>query len=566
MCIPVILQVSNEKESIPNRSFRMVNGYPVIEYLIRRLKKEDLQIIISTSTLEIDDVYEEIAQRYHLSVIRDQYANIVIRMKKACELYEGNHMIRVFANYPLLDIEEMITLYQAHVKGDYDYSYNEHQQGVLWGTGCEVFSKRLIEYLSQQNLKTSQQKTVSFYIRQNANRFNVLKFVRCERRKGFKLNLESEKDYEVISEIASNNEEISNDQISSYLDQHKILAKYNLEAPSKEVGLEKLYIHTHKVQSILTKSFDETYPISVELTLTNTCNLNCVYCSDKELRLRQGCGKSFDLEILKKLFRDLAKGGSAGVTFEGGGEPTLYPAFEEAVWYAKQQGLAVGLITNGTVRLSETILKEFEWIRVSLDASTAKEYVDLKGIDCFEQVISNIGYYAQHCGTVGVGYVVTKNNLSQIEALVMRLRELGATYIQLRPVVDCDELYPEGIDLSYLKFYQMPTFGVIIDGMTENAQSGNHDLPCVANGLTSIISGDGSVYVCGRLNIYDWLEPIGNILESDFEQIWNGDKRRQQCKMVQDAAFCSQNCPQCRISKFNQLFEQLKNIKSKSFI
>ena len=112
----------------------------------------------------------------------------------------------------------------------------------------------------------------------------------------------------------------------------------------------------------------------------------------------------------------------------------------------------------------------------------------------------------------------------------------------------------------------MSGFGVIIDGMTENAESGNHDLPCVANGITSVISGDGSVYICGRLNIYDWLEPIGNIVETPFHEIWNGSKRRQQWEMVHDGEFCSRNCPQCRVSKFNQLFERLENIKSKSFI
>ncbi|WWR16272.1 radical SAM protein [Lachnospiraceae bacterium JLR.KK008] len=567
MLIPVILQVSNEKESMSNRSFRMLEGFPIIEYLIRRLqKREGLQVIISTSDLKKDDIFETIAEKYGVPVIRAEYTDVLHRMQKACQFFESNDFIRVFANNPLLDIEEMVKLYQRHVEGTYDYSYNEHQQGVLWGTGCEVFSKRLLEHLLAKNLRTSQLETLSFYIRQNITDIKILKYIQCEKRRGYKLNLESEKDYEIITEIVTNNQEISNDSIGRYLDQHKVLARYNLEEPSKEVGLEKLYIHTDKISSILNHTFDFVYPVSVELTLTNICNLDCVYCSDRELRSRQGHDKSFSLETLKKLFVDLARGGTRGVTFEGGGEPTLYPHFEEAVNYARQQGLAVGLITNGTVKLSQEVLRQFEWIRVSLDASTAREYAELKGVDCFERVISNIGYYAEHCDTVGVGYVVTKNNLSQIEALVMRLRELRAAYIQMRPVVDCEELYPYGTDLSYLKFYQMSGFGVIIDGMTENAESGNHDLPCVANGITSVISGDGSVYICGRLNIYDWLEPIGNIVETPFHEIWNGSKRRQQWEMVHDGEFCSRNCPQCRVSKFNQLFERLENIKSKSFI
>ncbi len=57
---------------------------------------------------------------------------------------------------------------------------------------------------------------------------------------------------------------------------------------------------------------------------------------------------------------------------------------------------------------------------------------------------------------------------------------------------------------------------------------GNDNLPCVANSITSIISGDGNyVYLCGRLNIYDWIPPIGNIkgtiICTDLE--WKGKKK-----------------------------------------
>lgn len=567
MEIPVVIQVSNEKESIHNRNFRMLNGIPTVEFLIQRLKSnKDIKIIISTSNLSIDDIYEKISQKYNIHIVRDNYSDILLRLQKACKLFDKDSFIRVYGNYPLLDIGEMIILYQQHIQGGFDYSYNEHQRGVYWGTGCEVFSKQIIDSLIDKNLKAFQQETLSFFVRQNEMDCKMLKHICCEKRPGYKLNLESEKDYEIISEIVNNIHEINNKNIEEYIRNHKVLIKYNLEEPSKEVGIEKLYLHPDKVKSILEGQIDNSYPINVELTLTNACNLKCIYCSDQELCIRQGRDKSFDIQILKKLFDDLSKGGTKGVTFEGGGEPTLYPDFEEAVLYAKKQGLAVGLITNGTMRLSETILREFEWIRVSLDASTATEYFELKCVDCFEKVISNIGFYAKYCKTVGVGYVVTKKNLSQIEILVMRIRKLGAAYIQMRPVVDCEELYPNGEDLSYLKFYQTAQFGVIIDGMFENAESGNHGLPCVANGITSIISGDGSVYLCGRLNIYDWLKPIGNILYEDFSDIWNGERRKQQCQMVLDEAFCAGSCPQCRVSKFNQLFERLYNTKSKNFI
>ena len=62
--------------------------------------------------------------------------------------------------------------------------------------------------------------------------------------------------------------------------------------------------------------------------------------------------------------------------------------------------------------------------------------------------------------------------------------------------------------------------------MQENMDRGNDNLPCVANSITSIISGDGSVYLCGRLNIYDWIPPIGNIKGTIICTDLNGKERK----------------------------------------
>ena len=564
----VILQVSNIGVSYKNRNFSLIKGEEAVLYLIHRIKCESkCEIIIATSDRDEDAIFEKIATQENVLIYRGDYNNVLDRISKAANLSGESNFVRVFANYPFVDVQQMEDLYQEHVHGGFDYSYNEHQQGVLWGTGCEVFSTKFINMLNQESLNISQRETISYYIRQNENRYRILKKKVCHKRSGYKLCLETEKDLEVIQELADNLQVINNESIVAYFDSHKILSKYNLDAPAKEVGIEKLYLHPKKIDNLLkTSEYDMSYPISVEMTLTNACNLKCVYCSDNELRTRQGRNQELALDVIKRLFDDLAAGGTKGITLEGGGEPSLYSKFGEVVSYAKSKGLALGLITNGTVRIAEELLREFEWIRVSLDASTAEEYVELKGVDCFERVLSNIAHYATHCKTVGIGYVVTNRNISQIEPLVMRLREMGVSYIQLRPVVDCEELYPKDVDLSFLKFYQNNFFGVIVDGMKENAEAGNFNLPCRTSSITSIISGDGSVYICGRLNIYDWLKPIGNINSKNFYEIWNGEERRKQLQLISETKFCSENCPQCRVSKFNLLMERLENVKSKNFI
>ena len=72
------------------------------------------------------------------------------------------------------------------------------------------------------------------------------------------------------------------------------------------------------------RTFDDRYPISVELHLTDICNLKCPWCTDLEIRQAKA---SQQLERLELLFMDLAKH-NVGVTIEGGGEPTV----PQAVW------------------------------------------------------------------------------------------------------------------------------------------------------------------------------------------------------------------------------------------
>lgn len=540
----------------------------VIETLLERLiESKRFQIIITTSKETEDDSLEGIAQRYNIECIRGEHLDIVKRLLRVINSFGGENFIRVSAYSPLVDIQKLIKLYDEHVEGGYDYSFNEHYNGLPMGMGGDVFSAYVLRRVDKLDLDISQKEFVGLYIRQNEVNYKVHKASYPGNVGGkSKLTIETPKDFDLVNDVLNHLTDISVETVSDYLESHSVLRRYNRENPPREAGVEKLMLNEEKVNSILKNDIiDSTYPISVELTLTNACNLRCVYCSDMLLRDKQGVYQ-FEKEDFYRLFDDLSSGGTKGVVLEGGGEPTIYPYFTDVVRYARSVGLAVGLITNGTQLLQPEILKELEWIRVSLDASTKEEYLELKGVDAFEKVLTNIASYVKDCNTVGVGYVVTNKNISQLESLVLRLRMIGASYIQLRPVVDSPELYPEGIELDYLKYYEKSDFGVEIGGMVENASGGNNNLPCYAHSVTSIISGDGSVYLCGRLNIYDWLKPIGNIREQSFRKIWNGEERRVQSEMVGDPGFCEKNCPQCRISKFNSVFDRLEAVKTIHFI
>jgi len=144
---------------------------------------------------------------------------------------------------------------------------------------------------------------------------------------------------------------------------------------------------------------------------------------------------------------------------------------------------------------------------------------------------------------------------------------MGVDYFHIRPVIDSPKIMlPLNTDLNYLKKFESDKFKVLIDAINENKIRGNAGLPCVAHSATATITADGSVYICGRLNIYDWWKELGNLNKNSFKKIWLGSERIKQTKQLLNRNFCQKYCPECRITKFNILINDLKKTKTKNFI
>ena len=333
----------------------------------------------------------------------------------------------------------------------------------------------------------------------------------------------------------------------------------------------KLLCHKEKVQAVMeiaegVRIYDNLPPISVEMHLTDNCNLACPWCTDRDLL---GNGAKLSKEVVFSLLREFAKMGT-GVTLEGGGEPTIHPDFREIVEYGYNNDVALGLITNGTVDLSD-VINRFRWVRISLDASTKEEYILEKGRDFMDRVLANIEKYkdirnAKNC-YLGIGYVITKRNYSHIDDIVTKLDNLGVDYIYLRPVEEADDIMPTREELYDLRKKLLElTDGlrikfklVINDRLTYD----NDNLPCVCHSIASIIHANGDVFCCEKRR-HDEIK-FGNVNESTFEGIWNSELRKKATAKLVDPAN-QKGCSVCRITSFNKIIANLESLNTREFI
>lgn len=333
----------------------------------------------------------------------------------------------------------------------------------------------------------------------------------------------------------------------------------------------KLLLNNEKVNSILDvrngiKKMDERFPLSVELHLTDVCNLKCEWCTDKELRKN---GAVMDIQVVSRLFREFWRHGT-GVTLEGGGEPTLHPEFHRVAEIGQSNSLDMGLITNGTVDISKSIAK-MRWARISLDSSTREEYRQEKGVDCFDRVLANLEKMSAARDPeqtfIGVGYVLTTRNQSNLIELVKHLDGIGVDYIYLRPVEEAEDIVPSLESLLDLrKKLAELTSGTRIKYMlaiTDRIVDKNAGLPCIAHSLTSVIHANGEVALCEKRREDGII--LGNVRDSSFEEIWISPYREQVSQRLLNPE-CQSGCSACRVTGFNMIFEQLERVHSKHFI
>jgi radical SAM protein with 4Fe4S-binding SPASM domain len=566
--VSALIQARYSSNLYPGRSMVKIAGRTVLEHIVSRIRrmKHVEDIILATTIMSEDDSLVTEAKRLGILVYRGDKRDVVARLLGAACSVHSETILKVNGNYPLFDPYLADDLIAEHLRGGFKFSYNEHFWGTVYGTGCYVVQKELLVQLNKRKLTAEQREAGILCLHQNEAVSKVNKFPYANPRPHYNVCFETEKDLRLIDFLFKAIEHPYIEEIIRLLDDNPILVGSNKHESIQEVGLEKLYLFPEKLAALSDRDLstpDVTYPISIELSLTGRCNFNCIWCSDKNLRTR--INGDMDFKVLKSLFSDLKQGGTKGIVIEGGGEPTIHKNFADTVTLAYDLGFGVGLITNGSTRIKDEIVDKLEWIRVSLDASTPEEQRLLKNTDTFERVMSSIKSLCSSRATVGVGYVVTSKNIGNLESLILRLRNFGVGYIQFRPVIDHKEL-DTNVDLSYLKRYQTSKFSVIVDGMRQNVTEGNDNLPCMTHSLTTVIASDGSVYLCGRLNIHEWLEPIGNINNQSFGDIWLGEKRREQAMMVLNPGFCREHCPRCRLTKFNQLFSRLDQTKTRNFI
>ena len=336
---------------------------------------------------------------------------------------------------------------------------------------------------------------------------------------------------EFISRNYKNEENILNAQISEFI-KTSMLFTHNIQNECKDTPFQPRYIY---------------------LTLSDQCNLRCVYCYAEERKKIENVSFS---EWCKYIDKVLEVTKECTFVFTGG-EPLLVPYVFELADYIRQRNQRTILITNGTQIVNQQIASKvsqlFNHIRVSLDSVDEQVNSYLRGKRTSSKVIASIELLESVQADYMVMSTVSKLNKDKIDDFSQYFN--NKVYFQ--------PLYQMGrgrgledLSISGTEYYNALTKTSAFKFLqgyhnTIHTFKNNPNKRCAMAKEEISIAPNGDIFPCHMLHYEDL--KIGNLNEDDLITLYYSSNKMKalrkvnvdsinQCSTCEFRNFCGGSC------------------------
>ncbi len=295
-------------------------------------------------------------------------------------------------------------------------------------------------------------------------------------------------------------------------------------------------------------------PYRMDLALTYGCNNCCEHCYNEP-----GRGlKTLGLDEWKRVLDKLNEIAIPHVIFTGG-EPTLVPFLPELIAYADELGIVTGMNSNGRKLKDPEFARRLkqgslDHIQITLESINPVIHDRMVGVNgAWNETVEGIRNAVREGIFVNTNTTLLTHNatVQDVKALADFLNNLGVKTIGLNALIYAGkgkevesgisaEKLPELLQAAkdavknngQKLLWYTPTQYCVFDPMNE----GLGYKTCTAAKYSMCIEPDGNVLPC-----QSWYEPVGNILNDPWEQIWNAPL----CKRLRYKEYMPQKCSEC---------------------
>lgn len=238
MKILCIVQARMGSERLLGKVVKPILNKPMILHTLDRLRKSKYidELVLATSELEKENVLVDIVKKANYNVFRGSENDVLERYKRASDLFEGDIIIRVTGDCPLIDAAIVDNVISYFIINNYDYVRLDVPGTFIRGFDVEVFSKKSLDKVFKLAKEDKYREHVTLYMYENKEQFKV-GYVKGEElyNKNYRLCVDTEEDFKLVTTIYEyfKDEFVSSKEIVKYLDDNPEIAKTNIEVFQK---------------------------------------------------------------------------------------------------------------------------------------------------------------------------------------------------------------------------------------------------------------------------------------------------------------------------------------------
>lgn len=202
----IILQARMGSTRLPGKVMMRIGAKPLLGQIFYRIGflKHSACLVVATAVKPEDNVIAEFCEKNGIDCFRGSEENVLERYYLCAQKYGFSDIVRLTADNPFVDIEELGGLIELHKKTCSDYT---HSFGVLpVGVGAEIFTFGALEKSYQCATKSNHFEHVNEYIQEHPELFkiSVLSVPKEKNRPDIRLTVDTEEDYIKICRIIKN--------------------------------------------------------------------------------------------------------------------------------------------------------------------------------------------------------------------------------------------------------------------------------------------------------------------------------------------------------------------------
>lgn len=198
----------------------------------------------------------------------------------------------------------------------------------------------------------------------------------------------------------------------------------------------------------------ESWPVSVIIPTGSRCNLQCVFCTNRDKKASSHY-KDLSYKEFLKYSEPLRFASSVGLY--GWGEPLVNPEYAQMFEYVKDSfpGIEIHISSNGVLLSHEwakrLVTYDHSAINISLNAATPETFFLLTKSTDFAQITKNIKALGEakesmnkESPLVSLSFLLLRQNIHELPSFIQLTADLGVECVLLLDLILLDDRHHEG--------------------------------------------------------------------------------------------------------------------------